>query len=149
MMADSREVSPEDRLVRSRNRLILANAAAFGLWQLGDLLKDSSSGAAHAAFAALSMVGLLAWGTLLSVLMRSARRIIKDPRLRSIVEDERANDVRLRAYRLAFWGMLVVAAVLGMPAIARLLPMLASSRFVVVVGVCTFLAAFVVLDGKE
>jgi hypothetical protein len=148
MMTNAEEpLSREDQFVRTNNRRLLFYAAAFGLWQLADLLREHAAGGrARAALVALSLAAWATWAVLLVLSTRDSLRIKSDPVLRAAVQDERARDVRLRAYRFAFWMTLGTAALLGIPASAHLFAARAATTLVVVIGVASFIVSSVVLD---
>jgi hypothetical protein len=79
---------------------------------------------------------------------RRNRAAAKDPALRAAMQDERANDVRLRAYRVAFCATVGSAGLLGVPAAGHLLTAATATTLVVIAGVASFIVAFVVLDGE-
>jgi hypothetical protein len=147
MMAMTHErIGKEERVVRTRNRLLLGNVAAFGVWQVGDMLRDVSSRGVAPVFLAASLAGALAWMVTLAAVIHLRKRIASDPALRALAEDERAAQVRLRAYRAAFWATVGSAALLGVPAAAHVLGPLAITKMLVVIGVATFVGSFVFFD---
>jgi hypothetical protein len=148
MMAHASEsLSREERFVRTSNRLVLAYVTAFGAWQLADLIgRWWFVGRPRIVLVALS---LTAWATstvLLLVLTGRRRTMKQDPAIRAVVEDERAQGVRMRAYRTAYWCAIGTAALLGIPAEANVLPAFAATRLVVVIGIAAFIIASIVLD---
>jgi hypothetical protein len=139
-------LSREERFVRTNHRLGLAFVAAFGAWQLAEVIRRWAPGEPRLLLAAVSLAAWGTWAALLVVLMRRGRALKGDAALLAAVQDERARDVRLRAYRAAFWCTLGAAALLAIPAEGSVLPAFAATRLVVVVGVAAFIVACVVLD---
>jgi hypothetical protein len=148
MMAAVEGLSRADRFVRTTNRILLSYAGAFALYQLADIAREAASGTARSMLLAVSLAAWATWTVLLVVSTARNRAAKKDPALRAAFEDERANLVRLRAYRFAFWATIASAAVLGVPGAAHLVAALTATKLVVVVGVTSFIVAFVVLDGE-
>jgi hypothetical protein len=139
-------LSREDRFTRRSNQRLLASAAAFALWQVADMLREAAGDAARVPLLVVSLAAASAWTVLLLFIVRDARLAKRDPVLRAALQDERARDVRLRAYRVGFWSAVVGAAVLGIPAAAHALPAYAAMRLVVVAGITAFLGAYVFFD---
>ncbi len=139
-------LSREERFVRTNHRLGLAFVAAFGAWQLGETIRRWVPGGPRFFLTALSLAAWGSWAALLVVLMRRGRTLKGDAAVLAAVQDERARDVRLRAYRAAFWWTLGAAALLAILAEGSVLPAFAATRLVVVVGVAAFIVACVVLD---
>jgi hypothetical protein len=149
MMTLAERQSPTERFVRRHSRLLLANAAAFGIWQLTDVLTGAMPGGAGLFLRGASLIACLTWAVLLGLLVRDQRMVRQDAALRSEVFDERARDVRLRAYRTAFWGALVSAALLTVAETEHLIPAHSAARFVVVTGVTTFIVAYMAFDRES
>jgi uncharacterized membrane protein len=135
-----------DRFMRRSTQLLLANVAAFGFWQLTDAVHDATPGNMQPVLRGLSLAAWAVWAILLLVLLRDQRALKNNPTLRAAVHDERAREIRLRAYRAGFWAALTSAALLAIADAANLLPAHAAARFVVVMGVTAFIAAYVAFD---
>jgi hypothetical protein len=146
MMAAVEDLSREDRFVRTTNRILLAFAGTFALWQLASIAFEAATGTTRSVLRVLTLVVWAALAVLLAISVARKQAIQKDPALRAAFQDERANLVRLRAYRFAFWATIASAAALGVPGAAHLVAADAATRLVVVVGTAAFIVASVVLD---
>jgi hypothetical protein len=123
---------------------MLGYAAAFTLWQLADLGRGAANDIVRRALVVPSLVAWAAWATLLVVTMIRARAAHRDPMLRAALTDERVSQVRLRAFRSAFIATIGAAALLELT--AGLFSAETAMRLLIVVGVSTFIVAFVVHD---
>jgi hypothetical protein len=146
LAAADEPLSREDQFIRTNKRVLLAFAAAFGSWRLGDALLPSAPSWARGPLLAFSLTAALLWSILLLVVMRRGRIAQKDPVLLAALQDERARDVRMRAYRTAFWSTVGAAALLGVPAAASSLSASVATTLVLVAGITSFFIAYVVYD---
>jgi hypothetical protein len=147
-MSSTEALSREDVFFRTSKRLQLWCIGAFGLWQIADLGREVASRGVQVASALVAVAAGLAWTALLLVLMKRARTARNDPLLRAAFEDERARDVRLRAYRAGFWVASASAALLGVPAAAHVIPAIAVTKLILVATLTAFIVSFVILDGE-
>jgi hypothetical protein len=147
MLAHADEpLSREDQFIRTNKRVLLAFAGAFGVWRVGDALLGGAPSWARGPLLALTLTAALLWTILLVLMMRRGRMAQKDPVLRAALQDERARDVRMRAYRTAFWSTVGAAALLGVPAAGHSLSASVATTLVLVTGITSFFVAYVVHD---
>jgi uncharacterized membrane protein len=139
-------LSREDRFVTNKKRLLIAYVAAFGVWQLAELMREASAGAVREHLKVVSLGAWVAWLVLLLLATRNDARVRRDPALRAALQDERAQAIRLRSYRIGFWVAVGSAAILGIPAASNLLPAYVVAKLVIVPALAAFLVSTVVLD---
>ena len=131
-----------EAIARRRNRLLVVNAVAFVVWQLGSFGPHLVGRPGTPVVIAVGLAAFLAWMVSLVLLLRPTA----DARTRDVLDDELTRHHRQRAMLAGYWVMLVVAA--GAVVVSTLVPSSAVLllRAVVALGVAAPLLRFVALE---
>lgn len=134
------------RLMRMRDRVLLASALGFLLWQGGWLATDLlPAGGMRSAAIGATMAGALAWGIATVALVRYFGRVRK-ARAEAELNDELARYRQDRAFVIAYWVVAgTISLMLGLEGFFDIDPAVLL-RSLIILAVVTPLTAFLWLD---
>jgi hypothetical protein len=150
------EIEAKSELIR---RTLRSSIGAFCLWQIPLLLKELrgfeplgtliSSASWSSAFNAAALVGAVLWACLLVRVALLQRALSKDPAARMVLNDERIQYVRLRAFRAGFFALIAYLGVLRVTTIVASVPLGFAVQLGIFVAVLFTTAAFLFYEHSE